>query len=106
MATDGVANDFSGEQVEDAAAVDLGFSRWMLSDVGQPELIWSSGVEVPLHQVTIGRCIDQVLPALLWTWNPLNLQLSHEFQHQLVVDDESLLDLEGCFDPPNAIGAS
>ena len=50
-----VANNAVGIEVFDCAAVELAFTRSVLSDVGQPHLIWSRGREVTLKQVIVHR---------------------------------------------------
>ena len=50
-----VADDPGGIDVLDRAQLELPLGSGVLRDVGQPELVWRLGGEVPLHQVIVDR---------------------------------------------------
>jgi hypothetical protein len=103
---DGPTDHLARVQIEHHAAVELPFAGRMLGDVGQPQLVRTSGDELALDQVLAGWCILEVRVALLRPRQARKAQFTHEPLHQLVVHDEPLFDLQGSFDPPDAIGAS
>jgi hypothetical protein len=79
----------------------------MLGDVGEPQLIWLSRMEVSLHEILTGRDVLQVpLETALRSRKTLNSQLTHDFQDQLAVDDEPLFDLKSSSNPQHSIGAA
>jgi hypothetical protein len=102
---DGPTDHFAAKEVEDDTAVELAFACRVLGDVGQPQLVGDGGAEFALDQVLAGRCVLQVLVALLGARQAFEAQLTHDPLDQLGVDDESLFDLERGFDPQDAIGA-
>jgi hypothetical protein len=77
----------------------------VLGDVGQPQLVGTGGGELALDQVLTGPCVLEVRVALFRPRKALKAQLAHDPPHQLGVDDEPLFELQGGFDPQDAIGA-
>ena len=78
----------------------------MLGDVGQPQLVGTSSAELALDQVLAGGCVLEVLVALLGPGQAFEAQLGHDPLHQLGIDNEPLLDLQGGLDPQDPVGAS
>ena len=77
----------------------------MLGDVGQPQLVGRGGSEVALDEVLAGGGVLQVLHSLPRPGQAPDAELAHDPFHELGVDDEPLLDLEGGPDAQDAIGA-
>jgi len=77
----------------------------VLGDVGEPKRVRAVDGEIALDQVLFGRLVDEVLLALLRARQSLDLQLAHDRQDQLLVDDHVLLALESGSDPQHPIGA-
>ena len=79
----------------------------MLGDVGQPQLIWLSRMEVSLHEILTGRDVLQVpLGTALRSRKTLNSQLAHDFQVQFAIDDEPSFDLKSCSNAQHPVGSS
>jgi hypothetical protein len=92
----------AAEQVQDDAAVDLSLGRSVLGDVGQPHLVRPRRPEPSLDEVLAGGDVE----ALLGTWEPPQSQAAHQLLHELVVDDQALLDLECGLHPQDPVGAT
>jgi hypothetical protein len=65
----------------------------VFGDVGQPQLVRAGGCEVPLDKVVLGRLIRWTPRPLPGPWQAFEAQLAHDLPHQLLVDDDALLDL-------------
>jgi len=102
---DGPADDLSRVHVQHDAAVELGLLGLVLGDVGEPQLIGRCGLEVALDEVLAGGGVLQVLHTPPRSWQAPDAQLAHDSLHELGVDDETLLDLQGRPDAQDAVGA-
>jgi hypothetical protein len=62
---DGVADDAVGEHVFDRTDVELALAGPVFSNVGQPQLIWRIGGEIPADQIVMDRWADLAILAAL-----------------------------------------
>jgi len=63
----------------------------VLCNVSQPKSVRTISHKVALDEVVVGGDVGQISSRLLVTRQALNLQLSHEFAHQLRIHDETML---------------
>ena len=64
--------NLSRKEIQHYAAVDLALARWMLGDIGQPQLVGLEAVKDPLHKVLTRGDVLQILEALLRPRQALN----------------------------------
>jgi hypothetical protein len=62
--------------------------------------------EPSLDEVLARGDVLQVPHTLSWSGQPPQSQAGHELLHELVVDDEALLDLQGGLHPQDPVGAT
>jgi hypothetical protein len=58
-----------------------------------------------LDEILTRRGVLEVLDALAWSREAVDPELTHDLPHELLVDDQSLLDLQRGADPQHPVGA-